>query len=105
MNSSVSQVTLSGVNIEGNGGNGVHFVHHENFGTAPSFCKSANFGEEQNYPVKRSHVQDRNQFPKNCDQVSFFLNFVMYSYILLKSWCPEIDPAILNFCNSLTNTT
>ena len=78
MNSSVSQITLNGVNILGNGGNGVHFVHHENFGTAPSFCKSASFGEEQNYPVRRSHVQDRNHFPKNCDQVILFLFFLPF---------------------------
>lgn len=72
VNSSVSQIAVSGVKVLGNGGNGIHFVHHESFGTATSFCQSANLGEEQNYPVRRSHVQDRNQFSKNCEQVKIY---------------------------------
>lgn len=71
VNSSISQVTLNGVKVRGNGGDGVHFWHHDSYGTAPSFCDTGNIGEEQIYPVKRSHIQRREQrYVQACEQVS-----------------------------------
>ncbi|KAF8773809.1 Protein bark beetle like protein [Argiope bruennichi] len=70
VNSSISQVTLSGVKVRGNGGDGVHFWHHDSYGTAPSFCDTGNIGEEQIYPVRRSHIQRREQrYVQACEQV------------------------------------
>ncbi|GFY53687.1 protein bark beetle [Trichonephila inaurata madagascariensis] len=70
INSSVSQVTLSEMKIRGNGGDGVHFSHHDSYGTAPAFCDTGNIGEEQIYPVRRSHVQRREQrYVQACEQV------------------------------------
>ncbi|GIY05445.1 protein bark beetle [Caerostris extrusa] len=60
VNSSISQVTLNGVKVRSNGGDGVHYSHHDSYGTAPSFCDTGNIGEEQIYPVRRSHVQKGN---------------------------------------------
>ncbi|GFX36480.1 transposable element Tc1 transposase [Trichonephila clavipes] len=70
INSSVSQVTLGEMKIRGNGGDGVHFSHHDSYGTAPAFCDTGNIGEEQIYPVRRSHVQRREQrYVQACEQV------------------------------------
>ncbi|XP_042894789.1 protein bark beetle [Parasteatoda tepidariorum] len=69
VNSSISQVTLNGVDIRDNGGDGVHYFHHDNFGTAPSFCDTGNILDEQIYPVYRSYVQRREQYyVQNCEQ-------------------------------------
>ncbi|GIY58668.1 protein bark beetle [Caerostris darwini] len=70
VNSSISQVTLNGVKVRSNGGDGVHYSHHDSYGTAPSFCDTGNIGEEQIYPVRRSHVQKREQrYVQACEQV------------------------------------
>ncbi|XP_035215433.1 protein bark beetle-like, partial [Stegodyphus dumicola] len=70
INSSVSQATLSGVSIADNGGNGIHFTHYDHFGKASSLCDTGNIGDEQIYPVWRSHVQTADQFYfSDCTQV------------------------------------
>ncbi|XP_054714634.1 protein bark beetle-like [Uloborus diversus] len=70
VNTSLSQITLNGVKVEDNGGDGIHFVRHESFGGAASFCDTGNIRDEQIYPVYRSHVQKREQhFVRNCEQM------------------------------------
>ncbi|GFY76819.1 protein bark beetle, partial [Trichonephila inaurata madagascariensis] len=66
INSSVSQVTLSEMKIRGNGGDGVHFRTTVIF--PPAFVYW--LWEEQIYPVRRSHVQRREQrYVQACEQV------------------------------------
>lgn len=75
VNSSYGKVSLTNVQIENNGADGVRYVYHERpVFSQNSFCNAPNLGNSQIFPIRLTHQQTRDQISTlECCQ-EFFAN-------------------------------
>lgn len=95
-NTSWGKITLDHMHIEHNGGDGVRVARHEKtLVGAHDFCKFANLGPSQSYPVILSHEQTFFTVGRDCCQEFISNNPLTVHFQVLRSTpnnlLPEVD--------------
>lgn len=96
INTSWGQIDIDGLRSEKNGGDGIRIVRHEKMIIGShDFCKFANLGPSQSYPVILSHEQTFFTVGRNCCQEFFSNDQLTVHFQVLRSTpnnlLPEAD--------------
>lgn len=98
VNTSWGKVIMDNVRVENNGGDGIRIVRHERVSVGPyDFCKFANLGTSQTFPVSLSHEQTFFTSGRECCQefISNDLQLTVHFPVLRSTpnnLLPESDP-------------
>lgn len=86
INTSWGKISLEGMHIENNGGDGIRVARHEEVRVGThDFCKFANLGSSQSYPVVLSHEQTFFTSGRHCCQEFTSNNQLTVHFPVLRS--------------------